>query len=157
MHRFEELVVWQKGMGFAEGVEIACARMRRTAIAGQLRRAAVSIPSNIAEGSQRGDKEFVHFLAIASGSAAEAETQLRIASGVGLMPRSVSAGLIRVAQELRWMLNALIRHHRGDERRAPYFSRAMKAESIPLTRSVIVMSGSTESAGVHPMSMLAYR
>ncbi len=51
-------------------------REEQFALASQLRRSAVSVPSNIAEGSKRGKKEFIQFLRIASASAAEAETQL---------------------------------------------------------------------------------
>ena len=57
-------------------------REEQFGLASQLRRSSVSIPSNIAEGSKRGAKEFLHFLHIASGSAAEAETQLLLAKDI---------------------------------------------------------------------------
>lgn len=80
---YKDLVLWQKAMGlvvlvykltnsFPEG--------ERYGLVLQLRRCAVSIPSNIAEGSKRGTKkDFHHFLLIAFGSGAELETQLEIA------------------------------------------------------------------------------
>ncbi len=76
----------------------------------QMRRSAVSIPSNIAEGHGRGmKKEFKHFLRIAYGSAAELETQLTIVSNLSLAPAQelkVSGALL---DETMRMLNALIR------------------------------------------------
>ncbi len=110
MHRFENLLVWQRSVEFARMVSEACDHVGRSGgLAGQLRRSAVSIGSNVAEGSQRGtDKEFVHFLAIARGSAAEAETQIRIAYRSGSFDRERFMILLDSVQQIRWMLSALM-------------------------------------------------
>ena len=80
---YQSLIVWQKAMRLAKVVyEVSgqLPREERFALADQLRRAAVSIPSNIAEGSKRGSKkEFAQFLKIAHGSLSEVETQLMLA------------------------------------------------------------------------------
>jgi four helix bundle protein len=79
---YKELTVWQKSMDLTEEVYRITALLPKTEVYGlcsQLQRAAVGIPSNIAEGSKRGVKEFIQFLTIASGSAAEVETQLLVA------------------------------------------------------------------------------
>lgn len=76
---FYDLFVWQKAMVFTKEVYRVTnllPKLEQFGLANQLQRAAVSIPSNIAEGSKRGKKEFIHFLRIANASAAEAETQL---------------------------------------------------------------------------------
>jgi four helix bundle protein len=83
VENFKDLVVWQKAMDLAEAVHALCSRLPREetfGLVGQIRRAAVSVPSNIAEGQQRrGPREFAHFLSIAIGSLAEIETQLLLA------------------------------------------------------------------------------
>lgn len=85
---YEDLKVWQAAM---ELVEITYAKLvhfpkeEQYALTAQLRRCAISIPSNIAEGSARGKKEFSHFLRIASGSVAEYKTQIQIAYRVGYL------------------------------------------------------------------------
>lgn len=78
----KDLDVWKKGMALVEEVYRLTANFPSNEIYGltnQLRRAAVSIPSNIAEGSARkGDKELLYFTNVATGSLAEIETQLLI-------------------------------------------------------------------------------
>lgn len=80
MRDYKELTVWQDAMKLVEAVYLVIRRLpveERFALADQMRRAVVSIPSNIAEGHDRhSNKEFRHFLLIAKGSAAELETQL---------------------------------------------------------------------------------
>jgi four helix bundle protein len=80
MHRFKDLKVWQKAMELAKGVyEITAAfpKEEKYGLTSQINRSVVSVPSNIAEGAGRNsNKEFVHFLSIASGSLCELETQL---------------------------------------------------------------------------------
>jgi len=80
---YKDLNVWKEAMEIVAIVYRLTARFPKDETYGlvsQMRRAAVSIPSNIAEGSRRNTtKDFVHFLAIASGSTAELETQLLIA------------------------------------------------------------------------------
>jgi len=80
MKTFRELIVWQKSIELTKAIYVITKKLPREEMFGlssQLQRAAVSIPSNIAEGSKRhGSKEFVQFCAIAKGSAAEIETQL---------------------------------------------------------------------------------
>lgn len=80
---YEDLRVWQDGMVLAEMVYDFCQQLPKEemyGLASQLKRAAVSIPSNIAEGSERnGTKELIHFLHIARGSLAELRTQIKLA------------------------------------------------------------------------------
>ena len=84
MHRFKELEIWKKSRKFCSEIYSATADFpadEKFGLTNQLRRASVSIPSNIAEGSSRNSqKDFSRFLEIAIGSAYEIETQLIIAS-----------------------------------------------------------------------------
>jgi four helix bundle protein len=83
---FEELEVWQMGTQIAVGVYKMLDDCRDFGLKDQMTRAAVSIPSNIAEGAERGSKkEFIRFLHIAKGSAAELRTQLHIAHRIELI------------------------------------------------------------------------
>lgn len=87
IHNYEKLVVWQKSMDLVQEVYILSEKFPKTELYGltnQIRRSAVSIPSNIAEGSHRKtDNDFQQFLCIASGSAAELQTQIKIARRLG--------------------------------------------------------------------------
>ena len=87
MNNFKELKVWQQSIELATAVYKETDAFPKTEIYGitsQLRRSAVSIPSNIAEGAGRGSKkEFNQFLSIALGSSFELETQLTIAKEIG--------------------------------------------------------------------------
>jgi len=80
---FRELEVWHLGVELAETVYRVTARFPKSelfALSSQMRKAAVSIPSNIAEGrSRESRREFLHFLSISRGSLAELETQLELA------------------------------------------------------------------------------
>jgi four helix bundle protein len=79
---YQKLLVWQRGMDVTKRTYIIVAKLPKEemfGLASQMRRSAVSIPSNIAEGAKRGKKEFAQFLRIANGSAAELETQLLLA------------------------------------------------------------------------------
>lgn len=80
---FKDLVVWQRSMELVKEIyklTKGFPRAEEFALTSQLRRAVVSIPSNVAEGSKRGtQKDFLQFLRIANGSAAELETQLLVA------------------------------------------------------------------------------
>lgn len=80
---YEDLVVWQKAMDLADAVYDLVntfPKDEQFGLTAQIKRAAVAIPSNIAEGSRRQTtKDFRHFVAIAFGSGAELETQLKIA------------------------------------------------------------------------------
>jgi len=96
MKSYRDMVVWQKATDLAVGVTVAVRRMPQVeqfGLAQQMRRAAVSVPSNIAEGwGRNGPREFAHFINIALGSLAELETQLQIASRLNyLSAEDVSA------------------------------------------------------------------
>ena len=84
-----DLKVWQEAMDLVKKVYEETSNFPETEIYGlrsQIRRAAVSIPSNIAEGAARtGSKEFLQFLSISRGSLSELETQIRIARSLGFM------------------------------------------------------------------------
>lgn len=89
MHRFKELEIWKKSRQFCSEIYNMTSSFpsdEKFGLTNQLRRASVSIPSNIAEGSSRNSqKDFSRFLEIAIGSAYEIETQLIIASDLGFI------------------------------------------------------------------------
>lgn len=89
MKTHKDLLVWQKSIDFVTEIYKKTSNfpsVETYGLVGQLRRAVVSIPSNIAEGAARkSDKEFVRFLYIARASAAEVETQLIISENLGYL------------------------------------------------------------------------
>ncbi len=89
MHRFKELEIWKQSRVFCKDIYAVTAQFpenERFGIISQLRRASVSIPSNIAEGaSRRSNKDFSRFLEIAIGSCYEIETQLLISNDLGFL------------------------------------------------------------------------
>ena len=107
-----DLVVWQKAMNLAVAVYRATAAFPRAEVFGltaQLRRAAVSVPSNVAEGSaRRTSADFLSFLHIARGSQAEVDTQLRLALSLGYLPDRTGAELLAQADEVGRLLTAVI-------------------------------------------------
>ena len=86
---YEELVAWQKGMELARRVYMVQKQLPKEevySLGDQIRRAVVSIPSNIAEGFGRESvNEFKHFLSIARGSLFETKTQLQLAESLGYL------------------------------------------------------------------------
>ena len=89
MHKFKELIVWQKAVDLAVETYKVTKKFpadERFGLTSQMNRCAVSVPSNIAEGAGRNtDGEFNHFLGVATGSAFEFETQLIIASKLNII------------------------------------------------------------------------
>ena len=89
MHRFKELEIWKQSRVFCKEIYEVTAQFPDTekfGLTNQLRRASVSIPSNIAEGaSRKSNKDFSRFLEIALGSCYEIETQLLISNDLGFL------------------------------------------------------------------------
>ena len=106
---FEDLDVWKRSCQLAVRVYEALRETRDFALRDQMQRAAVSIPSNIAEGSERGGKDFGRFLRIARGSAAELRTQCYIAAKVGLLTTDQMTPLVSDLKEISKMLTGLSR------------------------------------------------
>ena len=108
----KELVVWQMSMDLA--VDVYCItknfpKSEEFGLTSQMRRAVVSIPSNIAEGYGRGSRnELRHFLEVLSGSASELETQLLICQRVGLEKSDVIDELCDRVKKILKMLSSLI-------------------------------------------------
>ena len=108
---YEELEVWQVAMQLAEKVYVLQKQLPKEEVYGlgdQIRRAVVSVPSNIAEGFGRDSTaDFVHFLYIARGSLFETRTQLELARRLGYL--DVSVDLIATMDSVARLLNGLIR------------------------------------------------
>jgi four helix bundle protein len=111
-YRHQDLIVWQKARAFATEIYRATEDFPKTEIYGltsQLRRAAVSIASNIAEGQGRMTVgEFRHFLEQARGSLLELETQLAIAVDLHFLTSAEFESLEGRSSEVRRLLNGLI-------------------------------------------------
>lgn len=110
---YQELIAWQKAMDLVVAVYRATATFppdERFGLTNQLRRASVSVPSNIAEGQGRGTtKDFLHFLHIARGSLQELETQTLIAQRLNFLPPNEKDSLIALSSEVSRILGGLIR------------------------------------------------
>jgi four helix bundle protein len=110
---YKELLVWQKGMSLAKMVYRLTVRFpteERYGLTSQMRRAAVSIPSNIAEGqARRGTNEFLQFLSVAEGSLAELDTQLSLSVELGFAQEADVDPALKEIDELQKMLVALKR------------------------------------------------
>src|SRR6516162_8780085 len=110
---YNDLVVWQKSVELVTEVYRATSTFPREETFGltsQLRRSAVSIPSNIAEGQGRATKgEFVQFLANARGSLFELKTQVHIAGALGFLAMGCANQLTQQADRVGRLLNGLIR------------------------------------------------
>ncbi len=109
MHQFKELLIWKKSRQFCSEIYSITSSFpsdEKFGITNQLRRASVSIPSNIAEGSSRNsNKDFSRFLEIAIGSAYEIETQLLIASDLGFIKSDKLEPLIIQLEEIIKMIS----------------------------------------------------
>ncbi|MDP1912570.1 four helix bundle protein [Brevundimonas sp.] len=112
VRHYRDLLVWQKAIIWGEAVYAATRnwpRDERFGLTSQIRRAAVSVPSNIAEGcARRSTAEFVRFLSIARGSLAEVETQTIIAAKLGYLDQGTQTSLLEAADEISRMLAGLI-------------------------------------------------
>ena len=108
---YKELKVWQKAMDLTVEVYKLVKLLPKEetyALSDQMRRAVVSIPSNIAEGQGRNsDKEFIQFLSIARGSLWELETQIEICLRIGYIDQSLATDTNNLIAEISKMPNAL--------------------------------------------------
>ena len=108
-----ELEAWQQGIALVKAIYEASRKLpkeERYGLTSQIRRAAVSVPANIAEGAARGtQKEFHQFLIIARGSISELETLLTIVREVGLLPEEKMNELDGLCDLVSCRLSGLIR------------------------------------------------
>lgn len=109
---YQELIVWQKAMDLVEEVYIASKSFPREEIYGltsQLRRAAISIPSNVAEGQgRRTTPDFLRHLSIAYGSLREVETQILIANRLRYLALEKCQDVMNLTAEVGRLLNGLM-------------------------------------------------
>jgi len=109
---YRELIVWQKAMALARrGYELSQGLPKNEAygLLTQIRRAAVSVPSNIAEGHGRlTDSQFRHFLGNARGSLYEMQTQVELAGDLGYLDSALVGELMDLGWEVARLLNGLI-------------------------------------------------
>ncbi|WP_035303476.1 four helix bundle protein [Brevundimonas aveniformis] len=112
VRHYRELRVWQKAMALVRGVYQASSGWptdERFGLVSQVRRAAVSVPSNIAEGcARRATGDFVRFLSIARGSLAEVETQMLLAEQLSYLSTEALEPLLQSSDEISRMLASLI-------------------------------------------------
>ena len=112
VRNYRELIVWQKAMDLVELVYQATKQFPKEELYGltsQVRRSAVSIPSNIAEGQARkSTAEFLNFLSIANGSRAEMETQILLAQRLKYVTNETAQLILNLSEEVNRLLNGLM-------------------------------------------------
>ncbi len=113
IRNYRNLIAWQKAMDLAESLYKTTQEMPREELYGltsQMRRAAVSVPSNIAEGQGRGtDGQFLHMLSISYGSLRELETQVILANRLRFLADGVCEPLLEQCSEVGRLLNGLMK------------------------------------------------
>jgi len=117
VNHYRDLVVWQKAIAFVTTVYDVTRSLpveERYGLCAQIRRASVSIPSNIAEGYGRNStSDYVRFLRIANGSLFEFQTQLEIVKNLGYVAEEKSEKLFYQSREIERMLKSLINKLQG--------------------------------------------
>ena len=112
VQKYEDLIVWKKAMDLVEGIYRLAKMLPNEeiyALTSQMKRAAVSIPSNIAEGQERNTtKDFINHLYISKGSKGELETQLLICVRLQYLTQPQIVTAQNLLREIGKMLNALI-------------------------------------------------
>ncbi|MBQ8704527.1 MAG: four helix bundle protein [Bacteroidales bacterium] len=110
---YRELIVWQKSMTATTMLYSLVRKLPKEelfALSDQMRRCAVSIPSNIAEGQQRTSAaEFLKFISYAQGSRAELETQLQLCVSIGYLTEDDITDLMVLLEEINKMLSSLVK------------------------------------------------
>ena len=109
---YRDLEAWRLGMDLAVavyGLTKTFPREETYGLSSQLRRAAISIPSNISEGHQQGTKSYAHFVSLAIGSLAEAETQIELTNRLHYTTEKDVEGVSLLAGNLRRVLHGLRR------------------------------------------------
>jgi four helix bundle protein len=107
---FEKLEVWRRSCRLAVAVCRVLSDTKNYALRDQMQRAVISVPSNIAEGSERDSRQdYIRFLRIAKGSAAELRTQCYIAKKLELITKTDANEFIQETKELSAMLQGLVR------------------------------------------------
>jgi four helix bundle protein len=130
MQSYKELLAWQQSMELVSSIYRATKLFPREEVYGltsQLRRSAVSVPSNIAEGQGRARRgEFLQFLGHARGSLFEVETQLILAGELGYLQSSDASQLLKKLTRVAQLLNGLISSLRaaGSKRSTIHDSRS---------------------------------
>ncbi|MCU0240364.1 MAG: four helix bundle protein [Pyrinomonadaceae bacterium] len=112
VQHYRQLIVWQKAMELVKLVYELTAKFPKEelyGLTGQMRRASVAIPSNIAEGQRRNStKDFLRFLSIANGSLAELETQTLVSEMLNYLTSEETKLLLEKCAEVGKLLNGLI-------------------------------------------------
>jgi len=109
MDAFEKLEVWKRSARLSVELYKQLSGCRDAGFKDQITRAALSVPSNIAEGYERDSgREFARFLRIAKGSCGELRTQLYIGAEAGFMDKPVALDMVAEATEIARMLQGLI-------------------------------------------------
>jgi four helix bundle protein len=113
INSFRDLIVWQKAMTLAQAcyvVSRGLPKLEQTVLGHQIRKSAVSIPSNIAEGhARKSTAVYIQHLWIAHGSGAELETQLELGARAKVVSEQDAAALISDAQEIGRMIHGLVK------------------------------------------------
>ena len=124
MRPHQKLEAWSKAIELVTDVYKSSERFpkeERYGLTSQIRRAAVSIPANLAEGAgRRSQKEFAYFLSNSQGSASELETELIIANRLGYLDEATFAKLIAQLERIGRLITGLVRHISA----GPHFSGA---------------------------------
>jgi four helix bundle protein len=110
---YRDLVVWQKAMTLAKAMYETTRCYPKDELYGltsQIRRSAISIPSNIAEGwGRQSTGDYIHFLKIAQGSTTELDTEMILSMEVGFLPEETLDPILNNTSEIRKMLKSLIK------------------------------------------------
>jgi four helix bundle protein len=109
---YKDLIVWQRGMNLVEAIYILTQRLpasEQWGLTSQMRRAAISVPSNIAEGYGRNATgEYRHHLSIARASLLELETQVLLCNRLGYFPQTETQPILQPIDDISKMLASLI-------------------------------------------------